>query len=253
MPLTLVTVPCLADNYAYLLHNDATGDTALIDAPEPGPIRAALEARGWTLSQIALTHHHYDHVDGVEDLRGTAQVIGAAADAHRLPDLDVALAPGDGFALAGATAVALDVPGHTVGHLAFHVPEERLLFSADSLMAMGCGRLFEGTPDMMWRSLKTLRALPGDTLVCSGHEYTQTNAAFCVDLDPDHGPTRDRAARIDAARTRGEATVPSRLSEECETNPFLRADDPGLAKSLGMAGATAVEIFAAIRNKRDNW
>lgn len=253
MPLTLITVPCLQDNYAYLLHNAATGETALIDAPEAAPIQAELDARGWRLTQIALTHHHPDHVQGVAALRAGAQVIGAAADAHRLPDLDHSLAAGDRFTLAGAAAVALDVPGHTIGHLAFHLPGEKILFSADSLMAMGCGRLFEGDAAMMWASLAPLRELAPDTLIASGHEYTATNARFCLDLEPDNPATQTRAAQVANARARGEATVPSLLRDEIATNPFLRADDPDLAAHLGMPNADPVDIFARIRSRRDKW
>lgn len=253
MPLTFITVPCLQDNYAYLLHNPQTGETALIDAPEAAPIQAELDARGWALTQIALTHHHPDHVDGVAALRGAARVIGAAADAHRLPDLDLAIAPGDQISLCGAPAHVLDVSGHTIGHVAFHLPSEDLLFSADSLMALGCGRLFEGDPAMMWASLAPLRALPPQTRIASGHEYTATNARFCLDLDPDNSALRRRADQVFAARERGAPTVPSLLSDELATNPFLRADDPDLAAVLGRADADPVEIFALIRAKRDKW
>lgn len=253
MPFSLHTIPCLSDNYAFILHNEATGSTALIDAPEAAPIAAFLSQRGWQLDQIALTHHHPDHIAGVEALGGSAQVIGAAADAHRLPPLDLALAPGARFALAGADTLAIDVPGHTVGHLAFHAPDAGVVFTGDSLMAMGCGRLFEGTPEMMWHSLQTLRALPDQTRVASGHEYTQTNARFALSLTPDHVPLTERCAQIDALRKAGKATVPSILEHEIATNPFLRADDPAMAQAMDMAQADPLEIFAKIRALRDNW
>jgi hydroxyacylglutathione hydrolase len=253
MPVELITVPCLNDNYAFLIHDAATGQTALIDAPEAAPIQAALDARGWTLTDILLTHHHDDHVQALPALRGNARVIGAKADVHRLPDLDLAVAGGDTFTVCGVQADVIEVYGHTVGHIAFHLPSENLLFTADSLMAMGCGRLFEGTPAQMWDSLQRLRALPADTVVCSGHEYTTTNAAFALSLEPDHSAIISRAAATRTARENGLATVPSPLSLECETNPFLRADDPVLAKALDMAGAQPADIFTEIRARRDRF
>lgn len=253
MTVTLLTIPCLSDNYAYLLHNDQTSQTALVDAPEAGPIRDALSARGWTLDQIFLTHHHWDHVDAVDDLRGDAEVIGAAADAHRLPPLDRAVADGDRIALVGTEAQVMEVSGHTIGHLALHLPDAGFLFTADSLMAMGCGRLFEGTPAQMLDSLTRLAALPGDTVVCSGHEYTATNMAFARDLEPDNPEIAARAAEVEALRSSGQPTVPSRLAQERATNPFLRAADPALAKAIGMEGASPVEVFTRIRALRDSW
>ena len=158
MPFDLITIPCLSDNYAYLLHDEATGETACIDVPEAGPIKAALEDHGWTLSQVWLTHHHWDHVDGLADLLADhhASVVGAAADAHRMPELNVPVKEGDTVKLGSLTAHILDVSGHTVGHIAFYVPGASAAFTADSLMALGCGRLFEGTPAQMWDSMQKL-------------------------------------------------------------------------------------------------
>ena len=253
MPVDLITVPCLTDNYAFLVHDAATGQTALVDAPEAAPIRAELDRRGWTLSDILITHHHDDHVQGLDPLRGDARVIGARADAHRLPRLDSEVAEGDTLTVCGQRVEVIDVSGHTLGHVAFHMPQAKLLFTADSLMAMGCGRLFEGTPAQMWDSLKKLRALPGDTTVCSGHEYAATNARFALSLEPDNPALISRAEAIREARENGHATVPSPLSLECRTNPFLRADDPVLAKAIDMADAQPAEIFTEIRSRRDRF
>jgi hydroxyacylglutathione hydrolase len=253
MPLELITVPCLSDNYAYLIHNAARGETALIDAPEAAPIQAALDARGWTLTDILLTHHHWDHVDGLEGLRGAARVIGAKSDAARLPKLDLAVSEGDPLHVCGEAVQVLDVSGHTVGHIAFYLAASGLAFTADSLMAMGCGRLFEGSPEMMWRSLLKLRNLPPETLICSGHEYTASNAAFAQTLEPDNPRLISRAERISSARAAGEATVPSTLSEEILTNPFLRADDPVLKSALGMENATDEQLFTEIRSRKDRF
>ncbi|MEZ5887023.1 MAG: hydroxyacylglutathione hydrolase [Paracoccaceae bacterium] len=227
MPLEIVTIPCLSDNYAYLAHDAATGTTAVVDVPEATPILNALGVRGWKASHILITHHHDDHIAGVEALAAAtgARVIGAAADAHRLPPLDEAVAEGDTVLLGMGAGHVIEVPGHTSGHIAFHFPDSAVVFTADSLMSCGCGRLFEGTPDQMWASLSKLAALPDETLVCSGHEYTQSNIRFALSVDPDNAALQARAARVSALRARGEATVPTTLAEEKATNPFLRAAD----------------------------
>lgn len=255
MPLELVTIPCLSDNYAYLIHDDATGTTALVDAPEPGPILAELEQRGWHLSLVLLTHHHWDHVDGLTGIlnQHPAKVIGAEADAHRLPKLDMAVADGDRLTLGAYEVRVLDVSGHTLGHVAFHIPAAKLVFTADSLMALGCGRLFEGTPELMFDSLSKLAALPGDTLMCSGHEYTQSNAKFALTIDPANGDLISRYEHITQARAKGEPTVPSLLSDELATNPFLRCTDPAVQASVGMIDAEPQAVFAEIRKRKDSF
>ena len=252
-PLHLVTVPCRSDNYAFLIHDEGTGRTALIDAPEAAPIAAALAARGWTLSDILITHHHGDHVEGIPALRAGARVIGAAADAHRLPELDLAVSPGDSFETCGQTAHVLDAPGHTVGHIAFHLPEAQLLFTGDSLMAMGCGRLFEGTPAQMWGTMERLRGLPPETVIGSGHEYTRANMDFALTLEPENRDLISRSDAIDTARRAGEATVPSTLAEELRTNPYLRADDPALMQALDLEGAAPVDVLAEVRARKDRF
>lgn len=251
----IVTIPCLRDNYAFLLHDPANGATAVIDVPEAAPIQAALDARGWSLSQIWLTHHHPDHIDGVPALQAAtgARVVGAAADAHRLPPLDQALAEDDTITLGDLEARVLEVSGHTIGHIAFHVAAASAVFTGDSLMALGCGRLFEGSAADMWPSMLKLRALPGETIVCSGHEYTQSNARFALSLDPGNTALQDRSQRIDAARQAWEPTVPSLLEEEKKTNPFLRADDPGFAAALGLSAQDATAVFAEIRARKDRF
>ncbi len=254
MPLQIVTIPCLADNYAYLLHDADTGDTSLVDAPQAAPVLEALRDRDWQLGHVLLTHHHWDHVDALPEILAAhpgARVVGAAADAHRLPPLDTPVAEGDTVTIGREAGKVIDVSGHTVGHIAFHFPESKLAFTADSLMALGCGRLFEGTPEQMWNSLSKLAALPDDTLICSGHEYTANNARFARTVDPDNAALADRAAQVDAARAAGQATVPSRLSEELATNPFLRAGDPDLQAAIGMDGADPVAVFAELRRRKD--
>lgn len=255
MPLELATVPCLTDNYAYLAHDAATGATAVIDVPEPTPILNALAARGWRASHILITHHHDDHIAGVAALAAAtgARVIGAAADAHRLPPLDEPVAEGDLVRIGLDEGQVIDVPGHTVGHIAFHFPASRLAFTADSLMSAGCGRLFEGTADQMWQSLSKLAALPPATVLCSGHEYTLSNLRFALSVDPDNPALQVRVARSEALRAAGRPTVPVTLAEELATNPFLRAADPGMKARLGMTGAPDAEVFARLRAMKDQF
>ncbi len=255
MPLEIATIPCLSDNYAFLAHDAEGGNTALIDAPEAGPILAELEKRGWALSHVLLTHHHFDHVDGLPAIleKHPAKVIGAAADAHRLPPLDQQVSEGDVFEIGGEPVQVMDVSGHTVGHIAFYMPQSSVVFTADSLMALGCGRLFEGTAPQMWASLSKLAALPDDTLVCSGHEYTQSNGKFAVTVDPDNAALQDRVSDIARARAAGKPTVPSSLALEKATNPFLRATDPAIQAHLGMENADPVAVFAEIRARKDRF
>ncbi|MBO9474474.1 hydroxyacylglutathione hydrolase [Shimia sp. R10_1] len=255
MPHQIVTIPCLSDNYAFLVHDASTGATALVDAPEPGPILAELSARNWQLTHVLLTHHHWDHVDGLADILAAhpAQVIGASADAHRLPHLDLALAEGDSFEFAGETVSIIDVSGHTVGHIAFHFPDTQAVFTGDSLMAMGCGRLFEGTPAQMFASLSKLAALPDTTTVCSGHEYTASNCAFAASLAEDNPALASRILEVDALRAEGKFTVPSNLGIEKATNPFLRSHEPALKAAIGMADAPAELVFTEIRKRKDNF
>lgn len=255
MPLDLVTIPCLSDNYAFLIHDAASGETAVIDVPEAAPILAALRQRGWTLSQILLTHHHADHIQGVAELRAAtgARVAGNAADAHRLPPLDLALQEGQTVQVGAETGTVIDVSGHTLGHIAFHFPASALVFTADSLMACGCGRLFEGTGPQMWDSLSKLARLPPETLVCSGHEYTTSNARFAMSLEPDNQALISRVAAIADARDKGQPTVPSRLSEELATNPFLRASHPQMKARLGLSEATDAAVFTEIRARKDRF
>ena len=255
MPLDLVTIPCLSDNYAFLIHDAASGETAVIDVPEAAPILAALRQRGWTLSQILLTHHHADHIQGVAELRTAtgARVAGNAADAHRLPPLDLALHEGQTVQVGAETGTVIDVSGHTLGHIAFHFPASALVFTADSLMACGCGRLFEGTGPQMWDSLSKLARLPPETLVCSGHEYTASNARFALSLEPDNQALISRVAAIADARDKGQPTVPSRLSDEFATNPFLRASHPQMKARLGLSEATDAAVFTEIRARKDRF
>src|SRR6056297_2706102 len=255
MTLQIVTIPCLSDNYAYLAHDPATGATAAVDVPEAAPIIAELKAQGWTLSDVLLTHHHADHVQGLPDLLAfaPARIIGAAADAHRLPPLDIAIGEGDTVHIGQEEGRVIDVSGHTVGHVAFHFPKSDAIFTADSLMALGCGRVFEGTMEQMHESLEKLATLPPETVVYSGHEYTLNNAKFALTVDPDNPRLKSRIKEIDAKCASGKPTVPSTLAEELATNPFLRASDPDIQSSVGMTGAAPGTVFAEIRARKDRF
>jgi hydroxyacylglutathione hydrolase len=255
MPLELVTIPCLTDNYAYLIRDTATGETALVDVPEAAPILAELALRGWRLDKIFLTHHHHDHVQGTEDLvKATGAVVyGAQADAHRLPPLTRALREGDEVTVGQTIGGVLDVSGHTLGHIAFVFPSAHLAFTADSLMTGGCGRLFEGSPAVMWASLCKLAALPAQTMICSGHEYTASNLRFAATIEPENPALLDRISQVAAARVAGVPTVPSLLSLELATNPILRANLPHIKASLGLSGASDADVFAAIRALKDKF
>jgi hydroxyacylglutathione hydrolase len=251
----IVTIACLSDNYAFLLYDKATDRVALIDVPEAAPITAELSQRGWHLDQIWLTHHHPDHVQGLSEVLSDypAPVYGAEADAPRLPPLDVALNEGDVFRLGETEVSMLDMSGHTLGHVAFYTPSANAAFTGDSLMALGCGRLFEGTPAQMHESLLKTADWPDEILICSGHEYSTGNAAFAVDVDPHNAALQTRAREINAARAEEKFTVPSLLLVERATNPFLRADDAGVRAHLNMADASDVDVFAELRRRKDNF
>lgn len=249
----IITIPCLSDNYAFLLHDPDTGATACIDVPDAAPIIAELATRGWTLTDILITHHHWDHIDGVSALVAAtgAKVTGCAADTHRLPPLDYTVSEGDTLTIGTLAAYVLDVSGHCDNHLAFHFPGANAVFTADSLMALGCGRLFEGTPAQMHASLAKLAALPPETLVCSGHEYTAANARFALTIEPGNPDLISRVQDITSARAAGLPTVPSTLALELATNPFLRADQSSIAATLNMPGAAPVDVFTAVRAQKD--
>jgi hydroxyacylglutathione hydrolase len=255
MPLELVTLPALSDNYTYLLHDSDSGATACIDVPDAKPILDELAKRNWSLTEIWLTHHHHDHVGGVDDLLKVfdAKVTGATADRHRLPPLNREVTDDDRFEFGGEVIDVLDVSGHTIGHVAFVAAASGYAFTADSLMALGCGRLFEGTAAQMWGSLQKLAALDPETLICSGHEYTQANARFAITVDPENADLKARIDRINSKRDSNEPTVPSKLSDEAATNPFLRAADPAIQAHLDMIGAEPVDVFAEIRARKDRF
>lgn len=251
--LDIHQIPVLSDNYVYLARCRASGMTAVVDPAVAAPVLAEAERLGWTITHILNTHHHGDHVGGNREIVAATgcTVVGPRADRERIPGISVEVDEGDVYRLGECEAKVFFVPGHTRGHIAYWFAESNALFCGDTLFALGCGRLFEGTPEQMWRSLEKLRALPAETRVFCAHEYTQANARFALSLDAGNPALRERAEAIDAARAAGRPTVPSTLGLERTTNPFLRADDPALARAVGLAGRDPVSVFAEVRHRKD--
>jgi hydroxyacylglutathione hydrolase len=253
MALEIVLVPLLRDNYAYLLHDAAAGVTGVVDPSEAEPVLRMAAERGWELTHVLNTHHHHDHTGGNLRLKQATGciIVGPRADHDRIPGIDVAVQEGERFEFGKTYAEILFIPGHTRGHIAYWFQESAALFCGDTLFAMGCGRMFEGTAPQMWASLRKLRDLPPETRVYCGHEYTQNNARFALTVEPGNAALKQRALQVDEMRSRGAATIPSTIAEERATNPFFRADEPAMAAGVGLAGADPVVVFAEIRRRKD--
>ncbi len=248
-------IPCLSDNYAYIIKDDKTNKNILIDAPEHAPIERYLDENALTLDAILITHHHNDHTDGVNYLRHkySPMVVGAKRDKHRLPSLDIEVEEGKALRIGSKTFEIYDVDGHTVGHIAYALLEDKALFSGDSLMVMGCGRLFEGTPEDMSKTMKKLKQLPKDIMIYSGHEYTKSNIEFALTVDPQNEKLKARNVKALDSLSRGIPTIPSTLGEELETNPFLRENEPSILENLNITTPDPVSRFAKIRTLKDNF
>ena len=243
---------CLSDNYGFLLHDHDSGETACIDTPDAAEYLAQAAEKGWQITQIWNTHWHPDHAGGnVKIIEATGARVSAPAEVAKLSTIDKTLEHGDSVTIGAHEARVLDVSGHTNGHIAFHLPDAGVAFVGDSVFALGCGRMFEGTAPQFWASLQRIRALPEETLLYCAHEYTAANARFALHADPNNQALKDYAEEIAAKRAQGEPTVPTRLGRELATNPFLRADDPALAASWG--GSVPHETFAALREGKDNF
>lgn len=256
MSLLVDIFPCRTDNYGYLAHDVTSGRTASIDAPDARAVREAVLRRGWTLTDLFITHHHTDHVDGIPALKREfgVTVTGPREEASKILGLDVLVGGGDTIRLGESEFVVLDTPGHTLGHIAYFELAGRQLFSADALFSLGVGRMFEGKPGPMWEGLMTLRGLPDETLIYCGHEYTLDNARFALSIDPRNPALRIRAAEVERMRAAGEFTVPVSLAMEKATNPFLRADDPAMARVMRLPPDTEPErVFAALRKAKDEF
>lgn len=244
--------PCLKDNYGFLLHDPSTGETATIDTPEASRILAEAEAKGWKITQVWNTHWHPDHAGGnAEIVEKTGARVYGPQEVDRLGTApDTILHEGDTVKLGAISAKVHETPGHTLGHIVYHLPEDHIAFVGDTLFALGCGRLFEGTPDQMWASLSKLRSLPDDTTIYCAHEYTESNAKFALSVDADNEALRTYASEVTARRQRNEPTVPTTIAKEKAANPFLRADDPTLQKFVGHAGDT-IATFAEVRERKN--
>jgi len=255
MDLVIEQFICRSDNYGVLMHDPQSGLTASIDAPEEAAIRAHLDSKGWRLDHIFTTHHHGDHVEGNEALKAAfgCTITGPAAEADKIPGIDTGVRGGQAFSFGEYDVRVIDTPGHTNGHISFWLPGAGVAFTADTLFAMGCGRVFEGTPPMMYESLERLRALPDETVIYCGHEYTETNARFAVTVDPDNAELAKRYETVKQQRAAGEMTLPTTIALEKATNPYFRVDDPGIRRTLGMEQASPVEVFAEIRKRKDNF
>lgn len=255
MALRIVQFPALNDNYNYLLHDEATGVTAAVDPSEAAPTVEALQKHGWTLDIILNTHHHHDHVGGNRDLQAAygCEVIGYVGDAGRIPAITQQVKAGEVVQVGESKAHVFFVPGHTSGHIAYYFAEDAALFCGDTMFAMGCGRLFEGTPAQMHDSLQQLAQLPHDTRIYCAHEYTEANGRFALTLEPKSADLRQRMVDVKAQRARNEPTVPSLLCDELATNPFLRTDSAEIRHSLQMQDANATDVFAEIRRRKDRF
>ncbi|WP_374656390.1 hydroxyacylglutathione hydrolase [Dongia sp.] len=254
-PLEIAVFPMLSDNYGFLIHDPASAKTAAIDPAEAAPVLAACAAHGWQLTHILNTHHHGDHVGGNLDLKAKTgcAIVGPAYDRARIPGIDVAVDEASGADFGSRHAEVFFVPGHTRGHIAYYFARDKALFCGDTLFALGCGRLFEGTPAQMWSSLLKLRALPDDTRVYCAHEYTQSNARFALSAEPENAALAAQAEEVARLRAAGQFTIPSTLAVEKACNPFLRADQPDLRRRFGGAGMTDADVLGAIRAAKDRF
>ncbi len=246
---------CLSDNYGVLIHDPRTGATASIDAPDAEAVERELKKFGRQLTHIFTTHHHADHVGGnlrLKELFG-CQIIGPKAEADKIPGIDVAVTGGQKFDWAGREISVFACPGHTAGHIAFHIPSEYSLFAGDTVFAMGCGRVIEGTLEEMWRSVNQFRSLSPSTYVYCGHEYTEANCKFALSVEPGNRALQQRATVVASQRAKGEMTCPSTIGDELKTNPFMRCDSPEIRKLLGLETASDAEVFAELRTRKNNF
>ncbi len=258
MAFEIAIIPCRVgelNNYGYLVRNDETGAVFSIDAPEYNPLKSALTARKWSVNEVLITHHHHDHVEAIEDFRNEfgAKIIGSKADRERIPSCDRYVEDTETVTVAGAKCQIIDSSGHTINHLSFYFPDQGVVFTGDSLMACGCGRLFEGTPAMMHNTFQKFAKLPKDTLVYSGHEYSDTNLRFARSIDGNNPNLAARHEKAKALLDNGKPTVPVSIEEEMKTNPFFRTNDPDLKATLGLESADEITVFAEIRALRDRF
>jgi hydroxyacylglutathione hydrolase len=252
--LSVELIPAFRDNYIYLLREPGSDVVGIVDAGDAAPVIAELERQGLKLTHIFNTHHHPDHMGGNGALKARfpkATLVAPKSETARIPGIDVTVSEGDRIEFGNLTFKVIEVPGHTRGHIALWTEEGQAVFCGDTLFAMGCGRMFEGNAEQMWASLNKLKWLPSNTRVYCGHEYTRTNARFALTVDPENRVLAKRAEEVERLRAEGKPTIPSTMGLENETNPFLRADEPGIATAVGLAGADPVTVFAEIRHRKD--
>jgi len=245
----------LTDNYIYLIHDTESQQTAVVDPALAQPVLEMLQEKSWSLDYIYNTHHHADHVGGNSILKAQTgcKIIGAKVDAERIPDIDITVVEGDELQLGEHKIQVLETYGHTLGHISFYFPKQAFLFCGDTLFAMGCGRLFEGTAEQMWQSLSKLKALNSETQCYCAHEYTAANGAFALTIEAENQALKNRMQQVTQQRSQGLATVPFSLKEELATNPFLRADLKELKIAMGLENYPDVEVFAEIRRRKDSF
>jgi hydroxyacylglutathione hydrolase len=246
---------CRQDNYGLLVHDHKTGATVSIDAPDAEEIERQLKKRGWQLTHIFTTHHHGDHVEGNEALMDQfgCVIVGPKAEADRIPGIRVQVSGGESFNWTGREVKIFACPGHTKGHIAYHIPSEFSLFAADTLFSLGCGRVFEGTMEEMYQSVNQFRDLSPSTYVYCGHEYTLSNAKFALSVEPGNRMLQQRAAVVTQLRQEGKMTCPTTIGEELKTNPFLRTESPEIRRNLKMEQASNAEVFAELRRRKDSF
>jgi hydroxyacylglutathione hydrolase len=245
--------PCLSDNYGVLVRDPEAGVVASIDAPEAAAVRAALAEKGWRLTHILTTHYHADHTDGNLPLKEEfgCTIVGPRDEAERVRGIDIKVGDGDSFKFGSHDVKVFGTPGHTLGHIIYWIPDAGVAFVGDTLFAMGCGRVFEGSMQGMWNSIEKIAKLPPETVLYCGHEYTSANAAFALTIEPDNPDLQARAKSVAALRAEGKPTVPTRLSDELATNPFIRADSPEIRRNLGLETAADWEVFAEVRERKN--
>ena len=255
MPAQTYLFPCLSDNFGVLLHDPQTGATASIDAPEAAPVEAALQKTGWRLTHILVTHHHADHTAGIGELKAKhkCRVVAPRGEKQPIAHVNEKVGEGDAVKVGGLTGRVIDTPGHTAGHISYFFPADKLAFVGDTLFSIGCGRVIEGTPEMMWQSLLKLRGLPDDTQFFCGHEYTDANIRFAKTIEPDNKALAARADEVKRLLSAGKATIPATIGAEKADNPFLRADLPEVARSVGLAGSPAWKVFAEVRERKNRF
>ena len=253
--IEIITIPALSDNYIFLIHNRLKNLTSVIDPAEVKPVNLILEQKGWKLDQIINTHHHHDHTQGNQSLKNTwnAKIVGPKDEEDKILDLDIQVRNLDKIKIAGLDATVIHTPGHTLGHVMYHFPNEYILFAGDTIFSLGCGRVFEGTMENMWESLVKIRDMPPNTMIYCGHEYTINNLKFALHVDPNNKDLLKFGEHIHLTRSKQKPSIPTLLSTELACNPFLRVDKDTISKSVNSDHKNPYQVFSLLRAKKDNF